>query len=360
MKLFLCLGVVFFGLHAIAAPNFVDGLRAYKLKPDSRMNTEIDHAFEEIFLSPARIHLCKIFPSVDDLTHSLGIGPTSARKINSACPQTPAMGNPSKIFNKEYFLVFEGESNFDVQSWTTFDNKTFLWIYPNMTRQDLRNALAHELAIAVDAKSGMMLSNYFLFHNFHTKHQPDGITIITLPKILTSTEERLKHSFNFSLDPSINMAFKVMRAFNFETLVKRSSAYSFASHSGCQSAFKSSLEFFLQRSHALSENSGTVWGSFSNAFSFKGDSDSFQENIARIMDSDLKMPHDTGQTFCQYMATPLLGRKTVYTFLSSGPQPRVGGKGWNKKNEDGSDEPPLNGIARESAPEMVNLKDFLY
>lgn len=338
--------------HALAAlsflsePNFVNESSIYEIEPNTQIHAEIDRIYEKIFSSHVKEALCKLFPSSNSLAHSLGIGFESAARINKACyvgalkavsPIFVPGSRNSKIFEKRYFLVKSTGKGENIQSWTTYDNKTFLWMFPGITEKDLQNVLAHELAIAMDAKSGILLTSYFEFQNLNSLKTADGTVIVTVPKTLDPRVEKLRRWFNFSLDPAVNLAFKVMRAFNFENYVNGTPSLTSLSHAQCRKVFEKSLKFYLDNEKVFKEPIDSFWGGWVEVLSHKGDWSSFRSLVQEIMSDETQMPHDPMLTFCQYMALPLLTNKSYHSFMSNGPRPRVGGGGWLTEDGAGAD-----------------------
>lgn len=329
-KILALLIIYFWSLQNVSAANslFGDG-DLYKITPDSQIQRLMDHSFTKIFLSEAAPQLCQVFQSPAMLSHSMGVTLNTAEQIYKRCPTyVPTILNKPKIYKKQYYVSLNSPQKPFLQSWTTTDNKTILFIDHTTTLDELEKILAHELAIALDGKMSMLLTTYFIFENLHSEIDGEK-KIITLPNKLSPEEEKLDEAFLISRFKPIALAFATLRAFNFEKIKDDFKGYKLMEHQLCASSVKALTSFFVNHKDDF-KGDGSIAQKLVEAIT-GGDklaSQNLLDAFRKILNPDFKIiSEDREMTFCQYMSHPMLVSKSALATYANGPRPRVTG-GW--------------------------------
>lgn len=319
--------------EVLAANPLVSSGKTFKVLPGSATQELIDRAVEITFNSPMRKDLCSVYQHPYILSYSVGITVGTAERIYRSCPpnKNPTLTMP-KIFQKQYFLVKDPKNSQKIQSWTSQDNKTFIFLDPDMDFEDFKNVIAHELAISLDAKTNMMLTTYYVFQNMNSR-DVGNMRIISLPSNLSKNDELLRQAFNASTYHTISLTFATLRALNFESLVEGKPLEDLlADHTTCSRHFYDVFKIFQDNPEQFKENANSIYGELGNVLSMSNTPENVYKTLNFLLSPSLKLPASGNITFCQYMATPLLSNKSVWSFSANGPRPRVGG-GWEPKKD---------------------------
>jgi hypothetical protein len=320
MKIILLLGFLIlqisFNIQALAANQLVTSGETYKVLPGSSTQDLIDRAVEDTFRSPMKNDLCAVYQHPQILAYSVGVTAGAAEKIYRDCPRSnnSALRMP-KIFQKQYFIVQDSKNSQKIQSWTSQDNKTFIFLDPNMDYAEFKNVIAHEMAIALDAKANMLLTTYYMYEG-----ASGG----------SSANKNLRAAFNASTFHAISLTFVTLRALQFEELIKENGSQSNLDHATCSRRFFEIFKLFQDRPDLFKEDTNSLYGDFNEILSLSNTPSDIYQTLNFILSPSLKMPKSRGLTFCQYMSSPLFTNKTAFSFSSGGPRPRVGG-GWEPK-----------------------------
>lgn len=292
---------------------------------NSPFQKEIDRSFETIFQSPVKKILCSVTYNPNSLIYSLGISPHAALRIGESCNYTDkTAGMASKVMPKKYFVAPIQDPR--LESWTDLGNRTYLFVDGKFNSESLTRALLHEAAIAFDAKNRMLYSGYFRYSG-KRNIQAGGITIIDMGSF-DEEELRLRDAFNLSATSNIATTFATIRAFQFEDFATND--FKMLDHNACVARFKETFEVvkdFKEYNHSteLDQIQLHLANLFDSKVNDKSDAE-MDAILKNILSEDIRI-EDQGRdvSFCQYMATPLLTGRTLYTFFSSGPRPRLTG-----------------------------------
>lgn len=303
---------------------FIDRYQIYKLSQDSEFFREIEDVTTDIVLNSGFTFFCDLMWSPEATRHLTGLSEPQSLNLYKSCDrhrQTNRFASEiTKTFQREYYVAYDPRGLSPVQSWTTYDNKTVIFVDQNLTRTKLRNILAHELAISVDGKNGMMYGTYLSYQGDSRKH-------------FEIKERQLQHRFNLATHRQISFAFAAIRATVAEQImldnIKRPLVT--RDHSACQQAFLS-IYNVMKNNPALTTGKGGEGFNEMLATSLDNYAETFgMENaIQEILDETLTL-NDQNQevTFCTYMSRPLFSAKSAYSFMAAGPRPKVTG-GWSR------------------------------
>ena len=323
--------------------------KAELIKPESDSQKLIDEIAKEIFSGPHHSDLCTVFTDSYNIHFSIGLSQETADEIAQSCPLGNKSTELSKYFKKSYYFVSEAFANLD--SWTDTTNRTYIFTDQELTREKLKSIILHEIAIAIDAKSNMLLTTYWLY-KAHAKNHTATTINITMPQNLNDEEEKLKKAFNLSTWSPISLTFATLRAFEFEA--RNNHSQYIQNHQQCVSKFneiysiiKKIPDFQPQDqikviSDGSNANSGdtinaainmlasSLINSATNSISMSNaptDPNQEYENLDFILNQDLKIVDLNNNTvsFCEFMAQPLIVNRTLYSFFSRGPRPRTTG-----------------------------------
>lgn len=312
-------------IHGLIIP---DGShKIFSVARESELQKQIDQATLEIFQSHLGKSLCKIYPTKATLIHSLGINLNTAKIIEETICGIKNESHPvPKNSPKGYIIRLDEEGTLPIQSWTTPNNNTIIFVDADLDYINLKRILAHEIAILHDAKMNMLLTTYFyLLGKYKTE-------VISLPAKLNAYEEKLRQTFNFTLYQPIGYTFATLRAYNFEASLMNEKQDTLISHENCAKSFKSLFSFFEKNDLISTFGAYTLQGQFALLLSTNSKPMDVEQTINNILDPSIKLQEFNNITFCQYMATPVLNGKSHWTFTSSGPRPRITG-GWKTTDE---------------------------
>jgi hypothetical protein len=315
----------------------------------------IEEAIDEIFLNRSlRPTMCVLFRNYESISITLGITIRKSIEIFQSCQAEfnyPVVGVLAKIFTRKYFLIEDEDNLLPFDSWTNYNNETFLVINKQTSKDDLRKLLLHEIAISMDAKTNMLLSGFFFQEGQHSSHIDHSVVVmIPGPNGMTKEERELKQALDFSANASISMTFATLRAFAIEYIADHGTkAWDQANtHDQCTQRFIEIYKQISQINLVQLKDDKSMQGLLASYLE-KNISLSENQILPIILDANLKIPRptsdqswwasifsrqssaDVGMTFCQYMAYPRLSSKSVHSFYSLGPRPRIGG-GWSSAN----------------------------
>ncbi len=304
---------------------------AYLVLPGSELQKSIDQAIGEIFKSNIGIGLCTAFQNEKMLFYGLGVSLEKASEIIKNCKFSYRATVVPKLFKKRYYVIPNFDMKIDVQSWTTLDNKTYLWLDPTMSTKTLKDILSHEIAIALDGKMNMFWTTYLKYEAMQkasARGKSVDVYIYFNKDSMTTQEKSLMTAFNISGGNSLKLAFATLRAFSFEEMIENQAPRQITDHKSCAERLTSLYDYFSKNIKFFQETKMSlvdyiVTGSLSDQISNNFNQDRNQEEDFKfISSSGLKMPNSR-QTFCQYMATPILSARTVDTLFAKGPRPRT-------------------------------------
>jgi hypothetical protein len=299
---------------------FASFTKIFDQKNEAFMGTisylKIQAGLEKIFLQKNELShtFCKIISSADDLNYSIGLNMNASEKFIGTCQNTAPANNSnrSKQFRKKY-IIFKAQNSVlrNYSSWTTRDNITYINENILNSETELLNALVHEIAIAVDAKSNL---TYETALNFD-------------PNLFFSVQNNLnniKSAFKYSTYLPIQYAFSALRAFSIENKIFKNKIST--DHEFCQKSFLKIMSELNQNHLPRSENLYLQTDEALNVLNYILDWPNFLNlELKFLLNSKLRI--NSGTTFCQYMATPLLSANAVLTAHGSGPRPNFTG-GW--------------------------------
>lgn len=313
----------------------------------------IEEAIDSIFLNePLRPTMCSLFGNEDSISITFGISIKKSIEIYQSCqaefnyPEARAL---AKIFTRKYFLIEDSNNLLPFESWTNYKNETFLVINQQTSKNDLQRLLLHEIAISMDAKTNILLSGFFMQEGQHSSQNGNSI-LVMMPSSeeMTKQEMDLKQALEYSTNANVSMTFATMRALAIESVADYgiSDWYRANTHEQCVRRFNEIYSKVLQINSILLKDDKSMQGLLASYLE-KNIHISDDQIIHLILDADLKVPRpevkrswwgslfsnpsNTNMTFCQYMAYPKLSSKSVYSFYSFGPRPRIGG-GWSAAN----------------------------
>ncbi|MFS4461032.1 hypothetical protein [Bdellovibrio sp. HCB2-146] len=351
MKNFICLilGLSFFACHAQAhlANEFMDRYQIYQLSEDSEFFREIEDLTEDLLINTQFSQFCELMWSPAITYMMTGVSANRSVEIFNACAkyrgENRFQGTVPKIFKREFYVAYDSEGKSPIQSWTTFDNKTVIFVDENFSREKLRHVLAHELAISVDGKTNMVYSTYLLYQN---KGYDVGRTRIIDIGNLSSEEKRIQKRFNIATHRQISFAFAALRATMAERLFiggDQDKPFELRYHENCKQAFLSIYESLRRNPELTVQNENMGFMDMMASMVAKNAEDMGMDNaIAEVLDDKLKFK-DGNQTvtFCTYMARPLFSPKSVYSLFAAGPRPKVTG-GWSPEMRERLSRDPRN------------------
>ncbi|MDG0818163.1 hypothetical protein [Bdellovibrio svalbardensis] len=362
MKLFAALTLLFLSLwnwSALATTAWQK--TAVPVVEGSDLQKQIDGITVEIFQNSKSKILCGIFNDPVSAVHSLGISLPTAKRIYENCPRSSAEGT-AKIMAKKYYVSFLSQNGLD--SWTDYGNRTYIFADTSLNREKLKSIIIHEMAIATDAKTNMLLSTYLTYRNKEHSEVSNGLQIITMGN-LSAREEALKQAFNSSTWKPVSLTFATLRAFNFEKYLNNEE-FNTNSHSSCVAEFKSLLKTIksipeVPASEDVDRMAEMIANMTSEASAPKSPEQE-KQLIDFLMSQDLQLQdqQDNKMTFCQFMTRPLLTGRSLYSFFGSGPRPRLtGGSGGQGKIILDSQKPGAQWLTTEVRKEVSFDKEAL-
>lgn len=307
--------IVFFIFMNSASASWMES--SVLIERNSEMQVHIDNAFLEIFNSPLQISLCNLFGNPQAIYQSLGTSTEGAIKIASVCGNA-SRGSLSKAFTKQYYVAQDDSQTLD--SWTDSSNRTFLFLNKDTKQEQLKRMLLHELAIIVDAKSGMTFPSFSL----QTGQRSSAGTLSSL--------------FNLAQWSPASITFAALRAINVENIFF-GKPYITESHNQCSLFFREIFNMVkkmptpppeLIQTHIVDLLSSTISSNFAPQNS--------EEQILlleKILQNGEIINDQNGSSlsFCQYMSRPLLTSSSARSFFAKGPRPRLtGGSGGGQNN----------------------------
>lgn len=351
MKNFICLilGLSFFVSHAQAhlSNEFVDRYQIYQLSEDSEFFREIESVTEDLLLNTRFSQFCELMWSPTIVYMMTGVSANRSVDLFKACDkyrgENRFKGLLPKIFRREFYVAYDPEGKSPIQSWTTFDNKTVIFVDENFSREKLRHVLAHELAISVDGKTNMMYSTYMLYQK---RGEVVGDTRIINIGDLSPEEKRIQKRFNIATHRQISFAFAALRATMAERLFIGSgqdNPFEIRYHENCKQAFLSIYESLRKNPELTLKNDNNGFMDMMTSMVEKNAVNMGMENaIAEVLDDKLKFTDgEQTVTFCTYMARPLFSPKSAYSLFAAGPRPKVTG-GWSPEMRERLSRDPRN------------------
>lgn len=291
---------------------------------ESAMQIYIDQAVKDLYQSPAKDTLCHVFTNPTSLFHAMGVVAETAMELNQSCPSETRSNTISKVMQKAYY--FSAQKNDQIESWTDFGNRTYIFSSDNFDYTDLKKIMTHELAIAFDAKANMLFTTYLRYQG----NINQSILVADFSKPGTE-QDLLRRAFNSATWKPISTTFSFMRAFAFEKFVAGQSLR--MTHQECSQAFRQYFQITQKfEDYNETRNADIVVNDLSSLFSNSNapkSQNEMREVLSHILDSKLTLT-DKGEkvSFCQYMAKPLLTGRTTYNMFGNGPRPRLtGGSG---------------------------------
>ncbi|GEM_PF-6997074 len=307
---------------------FMDRYHIYRLSQDSEFFREIEDVTTDIVLNSGFSFFCDLLWSPEVTRHLTGLSESQSLNLYKSCGhhrQTNHFaGEITKTFQREYYVAYDPKGLSPVQSWTTYDNKTLIFVDQNLTWARLRNILAHELAISVDGKNGMMYGTYLSHQRASRKH-------------LTNKERQLQHRFNLAAHRQISFALAALRATVAEQMMLDNIKHPLVTldHSACRQAFLS-IYYVMKKNPELTLGKGGDGFNEMLASSMDSIAETFgmENSIKEILDETLTFnDEDKKVTFCTYMSRPLFSAKSAYSFMAAGPRPKVTG-GWLRSTDE--------------------------
>lgn len=316
-----------------------DGSNGYQVLPGSQTQELIDRAYLQIVRSAISTDFCKMQGTVINLVRDFGLTVDGAKKVVSECSVHPDRAEAaSKHFPKKYFIVPNDGGEFPFTSWTTAENKTILFVNEGFTFDTLVNSLTHEFAIALDAKMNMMLTTYYNYENRNVTNA--GGTRVIYIGDLSEHETKVQTAFNKSTYPPIAYTFATLRAFAIEAYAKNREWPNYmGSGKQCEAEFRSLYGLAKDHSNWLTSEANGIAGMLMSVGATRWIPEDEGATLSELLDPNFKIKTRNGKlSFCQYMTTPLLTNRTLYSFFASGPRPRIGG-GWGGQQETKRDKP---------------------
>lgn len=316
-----------------------DGTNGYQVLPGSQTQELIDRAYLQIAKSGIAKDFCKMQGSVIRLVRDFGLTVDGAKKVVNECPVHPdGVEAASKHFPKRYFIVPNEGGEFPFTSWTTAENKTILFVNEGFMFETLVNSLTHEFAIALDAKMNMMLTTYYNYENRNVTNA-GGTRVIYIGN-LSEHEDKVRTAFNQSTYPPIAYTFATLRAFAVEAYAKNREWPNYMdSAKQCEIEFRSLYGLAKEHSSWLTSDANGIAGMLMSVGATHWIPEDEAATLTDLLSPNFKIKSRNGKvSFCQYMSSPLLTNRTLYSFFASGPRPRIGG-GWGALQETKRAEP---------------------
>lgn len=325
MKLLMMFLISFlWSSHSLSESSWRD--QAVLVRPNSPMQKLIDDLVIEIFESPLQKALCTSYMNSSSVAYSLGVSLEAAHLAFKGCAEQPM--RPSKTLKKQYYIALESQS--DLDSWTDFGNRTYLFLDQDITREKLKAILIHELGISLDAKANMLYTTY-LRYLLSQQQVSQGMVVVDVTH-LSEDEKKLQGAFNQSTWRPVSLAFATMRAFRLELISQGLPQPS--DHSTCVANFLRTFEVVKNLpTPPRSAEVDSISEILAETASLRSAPRSIEEEnkmLEDLLSENLKIKDLQGQkrTFCQFMAQPLLTGRTLYNIFGTGPRPRLtGGSG---------------------------------
>lgn len=298
------------------------------------LQQQVDEVTEEIFQSRLNEVFCRVYNNSYSASHALGISQNAAARIFQHCPN-PTRYTLAKVLEKKYYIAFSTPPGLD--SWTDFGNRTYIFADQFLNRSKLKSIVLHEMSIATDAKTNMLLSNYLIYRGKEHSQIKGDLQIITLDN-LTPQEESLRQAFNWSTWNPIRLAFTALRAFNLERYAETGTFDN--SHETCVAEFNHLLKTIKNLPAAPKATGIDLIPELLVEQTSKFNAPKSPEHETAVIEFltsnklRLKDIQDKDLSFCQFMSFPLPTGKSLYSFYGSGPRPRLtggsGGQGGGK------------------------------
>ncbi|MFZ4405100.1 MAG: hypothetical protein ACOYOK_13435 [Pseudobdellovibrionaceae bacterium] len=241
----------------------------------------------------------------------------------------------TKVWPRQIYFVLDKKNQAQIDSWTTAHNETFFFIGPQVTENDFVLFLLHEFAISFDGKYSILPTTYFGFEQklAMDRNKLDGdATIVIDNQFRTKFAEYIKR-FDISREPLINLAFTVMRAYNYERLFSGEEINSSNSVS-CYKNLYIQSERLLKIKDYIDFDDKSVKSLLDKTFPIKIEGKAISQkvdwnqtkNFILWMEKNPLLIESQGSQveFCDYMQTPFLA-PYLYSFNSKGPRPRTTG-----------------------------------
>ena len=263
-----------------------------------------------------------------------------------------------KIFRREFYIARDPKGQSPFESWTTWDNKTVIFVSPSMSQEKLRHILAHELVVSLDAKTGMMYSSFL---NYEGAGRVSGNLRIIDVGNLDRDEKYLQDLFNMAASRQVSFTFSALRGYMAERLYLsrgKDVPFELTHHENCRQSFLSIYRTFKNNPEVFEGDTGAQFhemlqGAFDQRFELLGE----EKVLKEILNGEFKFKsRGRKMTFCNYMATPLISPKSLYSFLSAGPRPKVTG-GWSPAEDRKLQN--LNGKQGQTIPQKMLLDQKL-
>lgn len=329
---------------------------AVLIERGSELHTMIDEITLEIFKSPLKNDLCTVYRNPTSVYHSLGVSEKTALAIFKDCK--PVAAAPTKVMSKQYYLSFASEPRLD--SWTDYGNRTYIFANEGLTRSHLKSIILHEIAMSTDAKTNMMYTGYLMVRDQErTYTAKNGSRIISIGS-LSERERTLQTAFNMAAWGPMSRTFAALRAFQLEMMAEGVS-FNFKNHHLCSRIVR---ETFYKTQYLPEPPKSSGIDSMAEMLAEAFDThqapqtrEQEQELLNFLLSKDLMLKDSRSDkvTFCQFMTEPLLTSRSLYTFLSAGPRPRLtGGSGGQ-----GKDDSDKNSMSLDSAMKMIESRKDL-
>lgn len=319
--------IVFWSSFAAAEANWKS--TAIAVAPDSELQEQIEEVTKEFFASSLHKTLCQVFLNPSSASHSLGISLEVASEIYRQCPEISS-NSVAKVLPKKYYLSFNTSLGLD--SWTDYDNHTYIFVDESFNKERLRAILLHELAITADAKTNFLFSGYLQYRAKEHSTIQNGIQIITMDDF-SEHEKTLQQAFNLATWQPLRLTFTTLRAFNLEKISAGQRPLN-ETHSTCSTEFRELLQAIKKLPlQPKSDGLGQIPEMLADATSkHYAPQTSEQEEalLGFLLSENLRLydAQDNLLTFCQFMTTPLLTGRHLHSFFAAGPRPRLtGGSG---------------------------------
>ena len=186
-------------------------LEIYSPEENPSLQSYVDELTLKIFDSQVARIFCSVLsgnPAI--ISQQLAVSTETAQKISQKCSsiRTDFVGDGKiKPELKRYHFVFNIAKDFVFESWTTYDNQTFIFFDHDLTEAELLQRMLHELAISADNK--MMASREALPYLLENESC----------HIKRGSEKEIDAMIGIAPFPAVKFGYAVVRAMGIEALV---------------------------------------------------------------------------------------------------------------------------------------------